>query len=121
MHALAWVAAVVAFALELAALGVLGWGGWQLGGPTAVEVLLAGALPLVAALLWGLFAAPRAAHGSALRRGVVQALVFGAAAVLLGWAAAPGWGVGFAALVAADLVAARVLPDVQSTSAGAGP
>ena len=38
---LAWANATVAFGLELLALALLGWGGWQLGGPTAVRVLLA--------------------------------------------------------------------------------
>ena len=36
----------VAFGLELAALAVLGRGGWQLGGSTAVRLLLAVGLPL---------------------------------------------------------------------------
>jgi hypothetical protein len=115
--ALAWVAATVALGLELAALAVLGWGGWQLGGPTAVRVLLAVALPVVAAVLWGLFAAPRARSQSAPARLVVQVLVFGAAAVLLARYAAPVWGVAFAVLVVADLAAAAVLPPVATPRA----
>jgi uncharacterized protein DUF2568 len=114
---LAWVNAAVAFALELVALAVLGWGGWQLGGPVAVRVLLAGALPVVAAVLWGLFAAPRAAHPSASGRLAVQVLVLGAAAVLLAWGASPRWGAAFAVLVAANLLAAAVLPSVESPAA----
>ena len=51
---------VVAFIVEVATLVLLGVAGWQLGGPTAVRVLLALALPGAAAVLWGLFAAPRA-------------------------------------------------------------
>jgi hypothetical protein len=114
---LAWANATLAFGLEVAALAVLGWGGWQLGGPVAVRVALAVALPVVAAVLWGLFAAPRATHPSAAGRLAVQALVFGTAAVLLGWAAGPRWGAAFAAVVAVDLIAAAVLPSVESPAA----
>jgi Protein of unknown function (DUF2568) len=113
--ALAWANAALAFALELAALGVLGWGGWQLGGPVAVRLLLAVALPVVAAVLWGLFAAPRATSSSGASRLAVQVLVFGAAAVLLAWGAAPRWGAAFAAVAAANLVAAAVLPSVTAS------
>ena len=70
---LAWTNATVAFGLELAALAVLGRGGWQLGGPPAVRIVLAVVLPIVAAVLWSLFAAPRAAP-SAAGRLAVQAL-----------------------------------------------
>ena len=114
---LAWLNATVAFALELAALAVLGWGGWQLGGPVAVRALLAGGLPVAAAVLWGLFAAPRATHPSTVGRLAVQVLVFGAAAVLLAWGASPRWGAAFAAVVSVSLLAAAVLPSVESPTA----
>jgi hypothetical protein len=114
---LAWVNATLAFVLELAALALLGWGGWQLGGPVAVRALLAVALPAAAAVLWSLFAAPRATFPSDAGRLVVQALVFGAAAVLLAETASPRWGAAFAAAVAVNLLAAAVLPSVQSTTA----
>jgi uncharacterized protein DUF2568 len=113
-NALAWVNATVAFGLELAALAVLGWGGWQLGGSTGLRVLLALALPVGAAVLWGMFAAPRASHPSVAGRLAVQGLVFGAAAVLLAWAAGPRWGAGFAVVVAVNLLAAALLPPVDS-------
>jgi hypothetical protein len=96
---------------------VLGWGGWQLGGPVAVRVLLAGALPVAAAVLWALFAAPRATHPSAAGRLAVQVLVFGAAAGLLAWGASPRWGAAFAAVAAGNLLAAAVLPSVDSPTA----
>jgi hypothetical protein len=114
---LAWVNATLAFALELAALALLGWGGWLLGGPVAARVLLAMLLPTAAAVLWSLFAAPRAVHPSGAGRLVVQALVFGSAAVLLAWAASPRWGAGFAAVVAVNLLAAAALPSVDSATA----
>jgi hypothetical protein len=112
----AWLNATVAFGLELTALVVLGWAGWQVDGPVAVRVLLAIALPAGAAVLWGLFAAPRATHPSVGGRLAVQALVFGAAAVLLAWAATPRWGAAFAALVAVNLLAAAALPPVENSA-----
>jgi uncharacterized protein DUF2568 len=115
-NGLAWLNATVAFGLELAALAVLGWAGWHVDGPVALRVLLAVALPAVAAVLWGLHAAPRAAHPSPGGRLAVQALVFGAAAVLLAWAAAPRWGAAFAALVAVNLLAAAALPSVGTAT-----
>jgi hypothetical protein len=48
---------VLAFFVELAALVVLGYWGWQAGG-----LALTVALPVLAAVLWGLFAAPRARY-----------------------------------------------------------
>src|SRR4051794_41877396 len=55
---LAWVNATLAFGLELAALALLGWGGWLLGGPVAVRVLLGVGLPAVAAGQWGVLPGP---------------------------------------------------------------
>jgi hypothetical protein len=114
---LAWTNAALAFLLELAALGVLAWGGWRLGGDGAVRVALAIALPVLAAVLWGAFAAPHAAVDSAAGRLVVQAVVFGGAAAVLAWAASPRWGAGFLALVVANLVLAVVLPQVGTSAA----
>jgi hypothetical protein len=114
---LAWANATLAFGLELGALAVLGWGGWQLGGSTPLRVLLVVALPVAAGVLWSVFAAPRAVVPSAAGRLAVQVLVFGAAAVLLAWAAAPLGGAAFAALVAVNLGAAAVLPSVGTPSA----
>src|SRR6201991_735565 len=78
-----WLWATVAFVSELAALAALAVGGWSLDGPTAVRVLAAVGLPLVAAVLWGLFAAPRAlVHVGALAI-ATKVLVFGAAVLAL--------------------------------------
>jgi hypothetical protein len=74
----------LAFVLELAALAVLVWWGWENAENVALRLLLAVAAPAVAAVVWGLFAAPRARFRVPLA-GVllVKALVFGAAAVAL--------------------------------------
>jgi hypothetical protein len=111
----AWANATLAFLLELAALALLAWGGWRLGGGAgALRGVLAVGLPVAAAVLWGLFAAPHASHPSTAGRLAVQLVVFGAAAVVLAWGASPRWGAGFAALVAANLVLAVLLPVVET-------
>ncbi|WP_202925971.1 DUF2568 domain-containing protein [Goekera deserti] len=75
-----------------------------------MRVLLAAGLPLAAAVLWGLFAAPRAARASAGARAVVQVLVFGGAALALGALSGTASGVLFAVLAAGDVALAAVLP-----------
>ena len=74
----------LAFLLEVAALGVLAWWGWRSGGDIALRIVLAVAAPAVAAVLWGMFAAPKARTplptGGVL---TVKALVFGAAVAAL--------------------------------------
>ncbi|MGP9022637.1 YrdB family protein [Streptomyces sp. BR1] len=69
-----------AFLLELCALAALAWWGYRTGGNTAVSLLLAVAAPGAAAVVWGLFAAPKARIPVPLA-GVltVKALVFAAA------------------------------------------
>jgi hypothetical protein len=114
---MAWANAALAFLIELTALGVLAWGGWRSGGDGALRVVLALALPAVAAVLWGLFAAPHATVASAGGRLAVQVLVFGGAALVLAWAASPRWGAAFAALVVVNLVLAVLLPAVETSAA----
>jgi hypothetical protein len=50
----------VAFVVELAALGALGWWGFAAGDGVAPRLLLGIGAPVVAAVVWGMFAAPRA-------------------------------------------------------------
>lgn len=54
--------ALIRFAAELGMLAALGYGGWHLVGPVALSVVLALALPVAAATVWGRWIAPRAAH-----------------------------------------------------------
>lgn len=56
------VLALVRFAAELGMLAALGYGGWHLVDPVALSVVLALALPLAAATVWGRWVAPRAGH-----------------------------------------------------------
>lgn len=68
------------FLLELAALGGLAYWGAHTGSG-AVKVVLAIAAPLLAAIVWGLFAAPKASRRlPRAPRVAVEAAVFGAAA-----------------------------------------
>ncbi|WP_199922898.1 YrdB family protein [Streptomyces sp. NRRL B-24484] len=81
-----WFAAneVLAFLLELAALVLLGRWGFAEGGGAVGRVLLGLGLPTAAAVLWGLFAAPKARHPLLLPGVlVVKALVLGGSAAAL--------------------------------------
>src|SRR4051794_29281692 len=50
------------FVLELCALAALAYGGWHVSGPVWLRVLLAMAFPLVAAIVWAQWVAPKARH-----------------------------------------------------------
>lgn len=71
----------VAFLAELAALLALAVWGWSAVDPTVWRVVLAVAAPAVAAVLWGLFAAPRAPVRVPALTVLVKLAVFGAAVV----------------------------------------
>jgi hypothetical protein len=76
------------FALELAALAALAYWGW------GVSWVLAIAAPAAWIALWATFGSPKARVTlSTPQRIVFEALVFGAAAVALGAAVRPAWGV----------------------------
>jgi hypothetical protein len=70
------------FCVELAALVGLGWWGAQAGSGTGLHVVLAIAAPLAAAVVWGLFVAPKArVRVNDEARLVIELAVFAAAAV----------------------------------------
>ncbi len=74
----------VKFLLELAAFAALAWWGGTVG-HGAVSVLVAVAAPLVAVVLWGMWAAPRAARRLPLARRVpFELAVFALAALAIG-------------------------------------
>ena len=98
----------VAFLSELAALAALGLWGWSVEGSTAVRVLVAVGAPLVAAVLWGLFAAPQAPMQGVLLSLSVKVAVFGAGTLALVATGHP-W-------LAALLAAAAVLSSALSTA-----
>jgi hypothetical protein len=72
---------LVAFLIEVAALVALSWWGFHIGSSTGVHVALGIAFPVVAGVLWGLFAAPRrpALPVPSWFDLVVKVLVFGTA------------------------------------------
>jgi hypothetical protein len=92
------------FLLELAALAAIGlWGASVADGLAAV--LLAVGLPVITAVLWGAFAAPRARRRLPLRlRAPFELGVFALAALALWGAASAAWGAAFALIVVANAV-----------------
>ncbi len=79
------------FALELASLASLAYWGWHDSDTTAVKWLLAIGAPVVWAVLWGLFASPKARvklhPGSRL---AFEVAAFGAAVIALASSGRPG-------------------------------
>ena len=72
------------FVAELALLAALAWGGGHLSDSTPISLLAAVLLPVLAALAWGRWVAPKAGHR--LRdpaRAAVELVVFMVAFVLL--------------------------------------
>ncbi len=78
----------LAFLLELCALAALGYWGWRVGQSWPMRLLLGLGAPVLAAVVWGAFVAPKAAvtvPGPV--RFALGVVVFGVAALAL-WAAA---------------------------------
>ena len=78
-----WTWLTVAFLAELAALAALAVWGWSLPGSTVGRLLLAVAVPAVAGVLWGVFAAPRAPVQVLALTLLVKLVVFGGAVLAL--------------------------------------
>ena len=90
------------FLLELGALVALGWWGFRVGGSTVGELILGLGLPLLAAIVWWLFVAPKARFPVALRvRAPIEMAIFLAAVLAF-------WGVGHGRLAVTFLVFAAV-------------
>jgi Protein of unknown function (DUF2568) len=101
---------VVAFFLELAVVALLAVAGFAYDGPRAVAALLGVGLPVVAVVLWGAFAAPRARAGRPGLRLLVKIVVLGAG-VVAGFVVLPVvWATVFAVVVLANLVLMYVGP-----------
>jgi hypothetical protein len=101
--------AILAFLLEIAALVALAFWGARTGTGTAAKTGLAIAAPLLAAVLWGLFAAPRARFAIPLAGQLaVKALVFGAATLALLTTGHPVLGSAFGTLVLLNTVAGTI-------------
>ena len=78
-----WTWALVAFNSELAALAALAYWGFSAGVTPVSRWLLGLGVPLTAAVLWGLFAAPQAVVQVAVLAVVTKVVVFGGACAAL--------------------------------------
>ncbi|MGW4804160.1 YrdB family protein [Kitasatospora sp. NPDC004272] len=108
------------FLLELASLVALAVGGYgaRPDGPVVLRVLIALALPVLAVVLWGRYAAPRRpVRGPAVLWYGVQLLVWGGSVALLAVGGHPCWAFGLGAAMAVNTVALRSLgewsPEVE--------
>ncbi len=110
-QAFRWANLTLAFLLELCALGALGYWGVRVGGGPLAKIALGIGAPLLAAVLWGLFAAPRAPVSVPFVRFVVQLVVFGSAAMALYATGHRGLAFAFAFLVVVNGVLARLVAD----------
>jgi hypothetical protein len=99
----------LAFLLEIIALGALAYWGFHVGHGMAAKVALGIGAPVLAAVVWGLFAAPRARFKVPLAAVlVVKALVFGAATAALASTGHPVLAAVFAVVVIANTAVATV-------------
>ena len=104
MTALKYANLALSFLLELCILAALGYWGLQTGQTTLLKILLGIGLPLLAAVLWGLFAAPKASRrlkGLALL--LFKIAVFGLAIIALAAAGQPSLAGIFALAVVVNL------------------
>jgi Protein of unknown function (DUF2568) len=100
---------VLAFLLEIIALLILADWGWHRGAATGTRLLQAIGAPLLAAVVWGLFAAPRARYKIPLAGQLaVKVAVFGWATWALFDLRLPVLGLVFAVVVIVNMTAATV-------------
>lgn len=99
----------LAFFVEVWALGILIFWGIAVGDGVATKVALAAGAFLAAAIVWGLFAAPRARFKIPLAGQLaVKALVFGAAAAALFATGHPVHGAVFAVVATVNTAVATL-------------
>ena len=100
----------VAFLLELCVLVALGYWGFQVGGGTLAKVALGVGAPLLTAVVWGLFIAPKAVVTvpSAINL-ALRILVFGLAVAGLAVAGRPTWAWVLGVALAVNLALVRML------------
>jgi Protein of unknown function (DUF2568) len=104
-NGLRWTNDLLALLLELGALAALGYWGFTVGENWPLTLLLGLGAPVAAAVVWGLFAAPRATFRVPLAVVlVVKTLVFGAATAALYARGHRTFAIVFAVLVAINTV-----------------
>jgi hypothetical protein len=105
-----WANLALAFVLELCALAALCYWGVSVGGGPFTKTALGLGAPLCAAVLWGLFAAPRAPVSVPLLALGTKVLVFGSAALALYVTGHSTLAIVFALIVVANAVLVRIEP-----------
>jgi uncharacterized membrane protein len=103
-----WVNLAFAFLLELCALVALGYWGVRTGSGLVTKTALGIGALLVAVVLWGLFAAPRAPVSVPLVGLGVKLIVFGSAVAALYTTGHRGLAIAFAVLVVANSLLVRL-------------
>jgi hypothetical protein len=113
MAAFGWVVLTLVFVDELLAMAAFGVWGWA----SSPRWLLVWLLPLLAMLVWFLFASPKATYGGRVVRPVTKVLVFGLASLALWDAGHAGWAL--ALLVFSVVVNGLAqLPSIRALAAG---
>ena len=103
-------ALAVRFMLELGALAAFATWGFETADGTAAKIALGIGLPLVAAIAWGMFVAPKAPIAAPFwARLGVELLVFGGAAAALAASGRPTIAIAFALLAVVEGALLRVL------------
>ena len=115
-----WLWLAMAFLTELSALAALGFWGWSVPAPGVVRVLVAVAAPVVAAVLWGLFAAPQAPVSVPVLAVLVKVLVFGGAGLALVATGHPRLALALVVLAALSTVLSTRPVSASVTGSGAG-
>ncbi len=107
---------VLRFVLEICALAALAYGGWHVSGPLWLRLVLAVALPLMAAVAWGRWVAPKAIQPvpDPLRLDP-ERNVYGGAAIALAATGHPALAAALVVLAAANRIALHLL---HTTTAG---
>ncbi|MBB6673547.1 YrdB family protein [Cohnella nanjingensis] len=95
----------VLFLVELAALAGLGYWGFHVKQGIAIRILLGIGTPLLTAVVWGLFIAPKATFPVTIPvRAVLQLMVFGLSAAALYASGRTGLAAAFAAVALVDMI-----------------
>lgn len=101
---------VVAFGVEVAAFVFLAMWGWRQGDTTIARWGLAFGLPSVAAIAWGLFAAPRSRVDVLALEVVTKVAVLGGAVLAARAILSPPWWLAFTAAVVVNTLLMYVGP-----------
>lgn len=105
-----WAFEGLAFLIELGAIAALGYWGFTTGRTRLTKILLGIGAPVLAGVVWGLFAAPEAAFEAPIPVILaVKALVFGAATLALHTAGRRTLAVMFAVVAMADTIVITIV------------